>query len=352
MTAGTERALVRVLVADPSAQARQLLVSQCQRDPLIEVVAEAVDGAQVVEQVKRLRPSLVLLAVDLPVLDGVEATKQIMREQPTPIIIVTAGVDQRAVEQGLNAVRLGALTVLDRPAEPGAPGFEQSAQRLVAMVKALSDVKVIRRRTPERARQAQHPQLRRPPVELVAVAASTGGPPALSRLLQLLPADLPVPVVVVQHIVEGFLPGLVTWLRTEVPFRVTQAVHGQRLEAGTVYLAPDAHHLEVDTRLRARLTGTNPVGGFRPSATVLFDSLARGLGPSTIGVVLTGMGRDGLDGVRALRAAGGRVLAQDQASSVVYGMPAAVTLAGLAHLVGPVDQLAADIAAATKRNQP
>ena len=152
-----------------------------------------------------------------------------------------------------------------------------------------------------------------------------------------------IPVVVVQHIVEGFLPGLAAWLRTEVPFHVELAFHGQRLEAGTVYLAPDGRHLEGGSDLRVNLTTSPPVEGFRPSASVLFASLARNLGPEAIAVVLTGMGHDGLQGARLLHNAGGRVLVQDEATSVVYGMPRAVAEAGLADVSGTVDQLAAHV---------
>ena len=331
---------VRIVVADDSTTARRLLVSVCGRDPDIEVVGEASDGAQAVQLTMRLRPSLVLMDVHMPVLDGLEATKQIMRNVPTPIIMVTSGTSPSDVEAGLTAIRFGALTVLPKPVGPGLNGFDASVARLNSMVKALADVKVIRRRVKD-----FHEQAAAPPRSgrIIAVAASTGGPPAVCQLLQHLPPDLEVPVVVVQHIVEGFLPGLVEWLRAEVPFHVTQAVHGGRLEAGTVYLAPDGYHLEVAANLSARLTEADPVVGFRPSATVLFRSLARSLGPSATAIVLTGMGQDGLEGARELRRAGGRVLAQDETSSVVYGMPRAVAEAGLADRVGSIEQLAADV---------
>lgn len=340
-TAGNEQ--VRVVVAEDSTTARELLVSICERDPGIAVVGQAVDGVQAVRLTRQLRPSLVLMDVHMPLLDGVEATKQIMREQPTPIIMVTADARATDVEAGLSAVRFGALSVLPKPTAAGTPQFEADAQRLVAMVKALADVKVIRRRVRESLPVAvPRPRTRR----LVAVAASTGGPPALCQFLQELPPTLTAPVVVVQHIVEGFLPGLVAWLSNEVPFRVTEVTHGQRLEPGTVYLAPDGRHLEVDAGLTAWLGSAPPVSGFRPSATVLFRSLARALGPAAVGVVLTGMGDDGLDGVRELKAAGGLVLAQDRQTSVVYGMPRVVAEAGLADVVGPVGLLAAEVSAA------
>lgn len=331
---------VRVLVVDDSTTARRLLVSLCERDPGIRVVGEAADGEEAVKLNERLKPSLILMDVHMPVLDGVEATKQIMREQPTPIIMVTAGTSPADVEAGLSAIRFGALTVLPKPVAPGVPGFEAGADRLTSMVKALADVKLIRRRTPTHERGSM-----KVPRSggLVAVAASTGGPPAVCRFLQLLPVDLSVPVVVVQHIVEGFLPGLATWLRTEVPFHVEVAFHGQRLEAGTVYLAPDGRHLEVGSDLRVNLTTSPLVEGFRPSASVLFGSLARSLGPDAIAVVLTGMGHDGLQGARLLHNSGGRVLVQDEATSVVYGMPRAVAEAGLADFSAPVEQLAAHV---------
>lgn len=344
MTATSVQRPVRVVVADDSTTARRLLVSLCERDPDIRVVGEASDGAQAVELARRLRPSLLLMDVHMPVLDGLEATKEIMRDVPTPIIMVTSGTSQSDVEAGLSAVRFGALTVLPKPFGPGVAGYESAADRLVSMIKALADVKVIRRRT---SPAGAGPALNRPvELQIIAVAASTGGPPAICRLLQQLPADLPVPVVVVQHMVEGFLPGLVAWLRTEVPFHVAEARHGERLEPGAVYLAPDTQHLEIGRDLRARLTDAKPVAGFRPSATVLFTSLARSVGPAATAVVLTGMGCDGLDGARELRAAGGRVIAQDEASSVVYGMPHAVVQAGLAELSAPVERLADELIAA------
>lgn len=337
---------VRVVVADDSATARRLLVSLCERDPGIKVVGEACDGAEAVQLTVRLRPDLVLMDVHMPVLDGLEATKQIMRDQPTPIIMVTSGTISSDVESGLSAIRFGALTVMPKPVGPGVRGFESGADRLTDMVKALADVKVIRRTTREAWGSAP------PPAQggrLVAVAASTGGPPAVCEFLRHLPVDLSAPIVLVQHMVEGFLPGFAAWLRNEVPFHVTPAVHGQRLEAGTVYLAPDNQHLEVTTRFAARLTVAEPVSGFRPSATVLFHSVARNLGRAGIAVVLTGMGQDGLEGARAIRAAGGRVLAQDEATCAVYGMPRVVAEAGLAQLSAPIDQLAADVSAFLRR---
>lgn len=328
---------VRVVVADDSPTARQLLVALCERDPDITVVGEASDGQQAVHLTRRLRPSLVLMDVHMPGLDGIEATKTIMRDTPTPIIMVTAGTASKDVEAGLNAIRFGALTVVPKPVGPGTAGDRQSGERLTSMVKALADVKVIRRRTSSSSTAAAPGS----PVRVLAVAASTGGPPALCTFLQHLPPEIPVPVVVVQHLVTGFLPGLVDWLRAEIPFHVDEAAHEQVLEPGTVYLAPDGRHLEVTPYLRARLTDTPAIAGFRPSASVLFGSIAKSVGSAGIGVVLTGMGEDGLAGAREMHAAGGKILAQSEDTCAVYGMPRAVFEAGITHHRGAVEELAA-----------
>jgi two-component system, chemotaxis family, protein-glutamate methylesterase/glutaminase len=363
VSAPVRSAPVRVLIADPCAATRGRLVALCGHDTGISVVGEAVNGAQAAELARLLRPSLVLMDVGMPGLDGVECTKLIMRESPTPIIVLTNSTSAHDVEAGLRAVRHGALTVLPKPSAPTEAHHpaghgtgtghdlidERAGRHLVSMVKALSDVKVVRRRSDRSAAARSHDPS--PRLQIIGIAASTGGPPALARLMQELPADLPVPMVVVQHIVEGFLPGLVAWLGADVPFRVALAAEGQHLVPGTVYLAGDGHHLEVDAQLRAHLTSAPPVAGFRPSATVLFASMARALGPAAIGVVLTGMGTDGLEGLRELRSAGGRVLAQDQQTSVVNGMPGAVVAAGLAHVVGPVTRLAADLSERARRRQ-
>jgi len=341
VTGQATKAPIRIVVADDSPTARALLVALCESDPGITVVGEATDGQQAIHLTQRLRPALVLMDVHMPGIDGIEATKTIMRQCPTPIIMVTAGTTSNDVEPGLSAIRFGALQVLPKPVGPGLDGHRQAADRLTSMVKALAEVKVVQRRGRIAAVGDTRPSA---PRGIVAVAASTGGPPALCAFLQHLPRDLPVPVVVVQHLVAGFLPGLVTWLRAEVPFHVVQAEENQLLEPGSVYLASDARHLEVTARLRASYRDGPAVDGFRPSASVLFSSIARNLGPSGMAVVLTGMGQDGLAGARELHRAGGRILAQDEDTCAVYGMPRVVAEAGIVDRVGPVQELAALVA--------
>jgi two-component system chemotaxis response regulator CheB len=224
----------------------------------------------------------------------------------------------------------------------------------------MADVKVIGRRGPGtdgRAVPARPSTAAgaKAPVQVIGVGASTGGPAALYRFLEVLPAQLPVPVLVVQHIPDGFVAGLVRWLQTATTLPVQVAAHGQPLRDGGVLIAPHGRHLVVDGGDRVALSDAPPAGGFRPSVSVLFSSLAERVGAAAVGVVLTGMGNDGLDGARRLREAGGLVLAQDEATSVVFGMPRAVADAGLASGVGTVDELSrrvGELACAARPRRP
>ncbi len=338
---------VRVVIAEDSPTVRELLISLFRADPGTEVVGQASNGVEAVELTRRLRPSVVVMDIQMPEMDGFEATKRIMIEAPTPVIIVTAAHDPRDVEMSLRAVQLGALTVLPKPTGPDGPDFDAGGRRLVALAKALSDVKVVRRRwsalgaAGAESTDATHDDRDAGGrVRVVAVAASTGGPAALHRLLGQLPMDTDVPVLVVQHIADGFSEGLATWLGSGTALPVKLAEHGEPLVGGVVYVAPCGRHLAVDVRRSVVLAEDVPVDGFRPSATVLFRSVAAVYGRAAAGVVLTGMGQDGCEGLAALRRAGGRVLAQDEATSVVFGMPGAVVKARLADVVAPVDGLA------------
>ena len=348
---------IRVVLVDDSPTARALMRRLCESDPRLSVVGEAADGQTAVELVASLRPSVVVMDIEMPVLDGIEATRRIMRETPTPILVVTAHYDARDVALSLRAVQAGALSLLHKPGGPGSPTFQEDAQRFVRLVRTMAGVQPVRRYHTGPATRRPGPRLSvalglgagEGPPRAVGVAASTGGPAALHRLLGLLPATLPVPVLVVQHIADGFAPGLALWLGGATSHPVRLAEDRQPLEPGTIYVAPDRRHLEASRHGRVLLSDHAPVAGFRPSASVLFTSLADTYGPSAVGVVLTGMGSDGLDGARALRRAGAPVLAQDAGSSVVFGMPRAVTEAGLATSVGTVDELGAALARALAR---
>jgi two-component system chemotaxis response regulator CheB len=334
--------VIRVVVAEDSLTVRELLVEILESDPGIRVVGQAKNGLEAVELAARLKPDLITMDVHMPVMDGFAATKEIMVQTPTPILIVSSSASDREVGLSLHALRAGALMVVSKPDNPHSAAFAARREELVMMAKAMAQVKVVRR-------WASQPGSGRPVpaplaalgarVRLVAVAASTGGPAALQRILEVLPGDFPVPLLIVQHIATGFETGLAEWLASTCGIRVKVAEDGEPLAARTAYLAPDDRHLGIRPDRRVHLDDTAPIDGFRPSATYLFGSAARAYGARVTAVVLTGMGRDGVEGLRAVKAAGGRVIAQDEGTSVVYGMPREAAAAGLVDLELPIGEI-------------
>jgi len=333
-------------VAEDSATARAALLEILSGDPGIEVVGVATDGADAVALVRRLRPDIVAMDIHMPVLDGYEATRRIMVEAPTAILIVSSTVDVSDAQASLNSLRAGALGICAKPSLREDAAAAEERARFLGLLRALANVRVVRRVRPAPTTPLRPVGSGPQRAEVVAIAASTGGPAALAQLVAALPADLPVPMLVVQHNARGFLPVLADWLNSAGNVGVRVASQGERLERGILYLAPDDHHLGVDAQGRVVLDGRAAIGGFRPSASHLFESVGRCYGPRALAAILTGMGTDGTDGLRQLHAAGGRVIAQDEPSSVVFGMPGAAIAAGIVDEVVPLDDLPQRICAA------
>lgn len=339
--------MIRVLVAEDSPTIRELLLSVLQADPAIEIVGIATDGLDAIEQTKAKKPDVITMDVRMPLLDGLEATALIMVEAPTPIVIISSTIDPNDVTTAMQALRSGALTALPKLPAPSAPSFAAAARALVDTVKTMSQVKVVRRwPEPSARKRVTEPAESTAPSSprtasgrarlpaVVAIAASTGGPAALHRILSDLPESFAAPLLIVQHMSHGFIGGVADWLNEASALRVKVAEHDEPLAPGVVYLAPDDRHLGARKSGRILLSRDPPIGGFRPSGDYLFKSVADSFGLKAVAVVLTGMGHDGASGLAAVRSHRGRIVAQDEASSVVYGMPAAA-VAG-----GPVDCIA------------
>jgi two-component system, chemotaxis family, protein-glutamate methylesterase/glutaminase len=339
---------LRVLVADDSAVARQVLVHILNSDPELRVEGQAVNGGEAVQLTERVRPDVIVMDVLMPVLDGLAATRAIMATRPTPIVLVSAGFDSTETSRSFQAIQAGALTMLAKPPGPAHPDFPHQAAALRTAVKLMAEVKLVRRRgngdypTDLPAPAAN----RRRQVRIAAIAASTGGPGALAALLGQLPATIPVPILVVQHIAAGFHQGLVEWLDSVCAVTVQLAADGQSMQAGQVLVAPPHAHLGVTRTGHVALSHAPPIGAHQPSATHLFRSVGEAYAADAVAVVLTGMGDDGVAGLPLLKAAGGLVLAQDEGTSVVYGMPRQAEIAGLVDHVLPLPQIAPALIAA------
>lgn len=312
--------MIRVLIADDSPTVRSYLRHVLETDPEITIIDEVTEGPAAVRRTEELRPDLVIMDVHMPGCDGLEATRRIMTTAPTPIIVISGASDTDGVTLSFQATEAGALTAMPKPARMVGADSEFFAEELRAMAKAMSQVKVVRR-WKGKAWDARQPTETPPDaVAAVGIGASTGGPVAVRTILKALPSDFPVPILVVQHIAKGFTPGLRDWLAEGVDLEIEVATMARRVHPGTVYLAPDDRHLTLLEPDLLTLSAAPPVGRFRPSVSVLFESMARVLGASALGVILTGMGDDGVSGASNIRDAGGYVVGQDRASSVVYGM--------------------------------
>ena len=337
---------IRVLVADGSVVERERITALLCTDPEIQVVGQAARSAGVVEAAKRLYPDIIVLDACLPGEGGFEITKEIMIETPAPVVIVSDETDARQVEASILALRAGALAVVARPLPSHNGHAVPASQHFISTIKAMSHVKVVRHwRQSLKLPPVSRAALPDAPPLVVAIAASTGGPAALQQVLSELPGDFPAPILVVQHIASGFVDGLVNWLNALCSLKVKVAVQAEQLQPHTVYVAPDGSHLGVSGRSRILLSAAEPIGGFRPSATFLFESVAQAFGASSLHVILTGMGQDGVVGLKAARASGARIVAQDEASSVVFGMPGAAIGAGVVDSILPLTSVAGELLA-------
>lgn len=334
---------IRVLIVDDSTVVRTILADMLSV-PGFEVVGQARDGDEAVRLTASLRPDVITMDIRMPRLDGLQATRQIMRATPTPIVVVASSVYETDLNIAFNAVEAGALTVVEKPRGLSEEDFNAVRDQLVSTVRLMSDVQVVALWSGDSpaaplAQPAVVPPDRKPArPQAIAISASTGGPGILHQILSALPADF-IPILVVQHITPGFRQGFARWLDNGTAMQVAIAREGERLAPGQVWIAPDDLHLTLTPEGTLHLDHSEAVGGQRPSATRLFQSAAQALGPHALALVLSGMGDDGAQGLQELAAAGGHVLAQDEASCVVFDMPRAAIERGVVDEVLPPGDL-------------
>ena len=336
--------MIKILIVEDSPVMQQLLVHAISSDPIFSIVGVANDGAEAIEAVTKYAPDIIAMDWQMPKLDGYEATKIIMETIPTPIVIVTGSVNLQDVAFSFSMIDAGALAIVKKPPSIDHPNYKKETQELVQTLKLMSEVKLVRRiprnsKTQHKAELDITPSINQDAtIQIISIGASTGGPLVLQRILSNLPKNIPVPILIVQHISQGFVDGFVEWLRNTTHFPLHIATHGEFPLPGHGYIAPDNFHMGVEKGPKIILSNHGLENGLRPSVAFLFRTSAQVFGSRAVGVILTGMGRDGADELKLMRERGAITFAQDMESSVVYGMPGeAIKLNAAMHILSPED---------------
>jgi two-component system chemotaxis response regulator CheB len=344
-------AKIRILIVDDAVVFRRLIANELANDPALEVVGTAANGRIALARMMQVNPDLVILDVEMPEMDGLATLAELRKTHRHLPVIMFSTVTERGAAATLDALALGASDYFPKPAEAG--GLEASLavirEQMIPKIKALCSAATSRTASPAPvavAAPAARTPARSATVEVVAIGTSTGGPNALAEVLPRLPGDFPVPVVIVQHMPPMFTRLLADRLSAQSALRIQEGSPGTVLQPGFAWIAPGDHHMTVvrdGTRVQLQLNQEAPENSCRPAADVLLRSVASVFGASSLAVIMTGMGQDGLRGCEAIREAGGQVLVQDEATSVVWGMPGHVARAGLADRVLPLSLIANEI---------
>jgi len=326
--------MVKVLIVEDSRVVSEYLYYILSSDPKIQVIGNVSNGMQAIEFLKSNKPDVITMDIDMPVMDGLEATRRIMSTTPVPIIVVTASRNAHEMKTSMEALCAGALSVIEKPVGLGHPLEKERRDKLVTMVKVLAQVKVVTRRPHPTIKPVSMPAIKRPAVrkpepsiadfskkKILAVGLSSGGPMVLQTIFSKISEKFPFPIVVVQHITEGFLEGLVNWLshKTIIPIHV--ATENETILPGHIYFAPDKHQMGLNNPGKIKLSKCEKKKNICPSVAHLFSSIVKEYGKYSIAIILTGMGEDGANELKMLRDAGSITIAQDKESSLVHGMP-------------------------------
>jgi len=356
--------VIKVVVVDDSAFMRKAISTMLSKDPEIDVVATARDGEEGLEMIRRHNPDVVTMDIEMPRMDGLTALRHIMMEMPRPVLMVSSLTNEGA-EATLKALDLGAVDFIPKQLSKVSLDIVKIEANLIAKVKIVASRKMVhsRARTTPMARAplatpgpgaqprvglgrpASAPTLPSgsPRRDVVAIGVSTGGPPAVQRVLSALPADFPASIVIAQHMPQAFTGPFAKRLDGLCKISVKEAEPGDKLKPGCAFIAPGGQHLilkQMISRVDLEITSEPASSLYKPSANVLIGSVANAVGRRALGVILTGMGNDGMEGIRALKEKGGRALAQSDATCVVYGMPKAIVDAGLSDEIVDIDDMA------------
>ncbi|HHP7230339.1 MAG TPA: chemotaxis-specific protein-glutamate methyltransferase CheB [Xenococcaceae cyanobacterium] len=351
---------IRVLIVEDSAIFQTVLKNIFQTSPDIEVVGTASNGVEGLALIPQLNPDVICTDFHMPKMDGLEFTKQVMATDPRPILVISVSVQTEQRHRIFELLEAGAVDIFPKPRSGESPASQIDRLKLVNKIKVLAGVRVFKKRaslsdfssqplskTPQQAAvnfaAISQPRSKSPQqaaatsasgIKIVAIGTSTGGPQALQAIFEGIPANFPVPIVCVQHISHGFLDGLIQWLALSCPLPIQIASSGMIPQSGTIYFPPEKKHLELDSQGRFICSDSSPVGGHLPAVDVTFKSIAKVYGSQAIAILLTGMGKDGAAGMRLIQQAGGLTIAQNQETSVIFGMPKeAIELGAVKHIL-------------------
>lgn len=343
---------IKVLIVEDSPISAELLSYIINSDPALKVIGIVQNGHQAIEFIKVQVPDVITMDIVMPKMGGFEATRQIMQTHPIPIIIISGAYTKEDVNKSFEAIKVGALEVIEKPKGLGDPNFDTVSKNIRKTIKMVAGAKLITRKEPKQTFKAikntlsdkSHNKLIwKEKVKAVGIGASLGGPQALSLILSNLPESFPVPIFIVQHISAGFTAGLIDWLRYYSKLEVRLAKHNEKALPGKVYVAPDHFHLEITPDLTMKLLNEPSEGGLKPSVGRLFRSMAKSFGRNCIGVILTGMGRDGVDDLLYMKQLGAMTIAQSKEDCIMFGMPGEAIAIDAALEVLPLDKIAATL---------
>jgi len=334
--------MIRVLVVDDSQVSRDYLIYALESDPQIKVIGHATNGLEALAAVKHMKPDVVTMDIQMPVMDGYEATRRIMESSPVPILIVSSGFDARDNFMSFKAVDEGALAIIKKPGGLGKLLDSKEVKELLKYVKLISEIKVYKRKNGHKQEEAQVKVVNdikmneNAEIKIVVIGASTGGPKVLEQIFMELPKNLKVPVLVVQHIAPGFIANFVEWMGMKTGFPIHLPSNGDKITPGHVYFAPDNYHMEVGKDKRIVLKENTNKSILCPSVASLFSSTAKNYGGNAMGVLLSGMGEDGAKELKVMRDRGAITVAQNKETSIVFGMPGkAITYKAAKYVLNP-----------------
>lgn len=339
--------MIRILVVDDSITETAILKHLLESEPDFNVVGCANDGVEAIKLTALLKPDIITMDIQMPVMDGIEATKIIMEQNPTPIVMISAKATDKDFDATFKGLNAGALSVLAKPFNVGSSSSKLEQQQIIDTIRIMAGISVVKRKPlikktiPSEIKSPQKNYHRLH--QVIVIGASIGGTQALNIILSSLPKNFPVPILVVQHMMPGYIAGYTKWLDDNINLSVCEMKANELLLPGRVYFAPDDYHSEIqrtNNQLMCKLIKSSPVSGFCPSITVLFESVAKVCGRQAIGVLLTGMGNDGADGLLAIKNAEGHTIIQDKESSIVFGMAAVAKELGAVETILKLDQIA------------